>query len=202
MIRKTIFGGAVLAAASFAAMPAQAGTAALNFKGLSIKIDSPLIKVAYQPPRIRRILRNRGYYRINFTDRYLPVYKARACRNGKRFHLRINRWGNIMSRNRIGNCAGGGVYGGGYGYQNPGYRPPKIRRILRNRGFYRINFTDRYLPVYQVRACRNGNRIHLRLNRFGRVISRYRIGRCGGYYGYVPTKVQRYIDRYLDLYDY
>lgn len=55
-------------------------------------------------PQIRRQLRNRGYYRINYTDRRLPVYKARACKNGKRFNMRINRWGGIMWRKRIGWC--------------------------------------------------------------------------------------------------
>ncbi len=55
-------------------------------------------------PQIRRQLRNRGYYRINYTDRRLPVYKARACKNGKRFNMRINRNGGIMWRKRIGYC--------------------------------------------------------------------------------------------------
>lgn len=54
--------------------------------------------------KIRHKLRNRGYRKINFYDRRLPVYKARACRNGKRFNLRINRWGKVMWRTRIGWC--------------------------------------------------------------------------------------------------
>ena len=55
-------------------------------------------------PKIRKTLRHRGYYRIRFIDRYLPVYKAKACKNGKRFKLRINRWGEIMRRKRVGWC--------------------------------------------------------------------------------------------------
>ena len=55
-------------------------------------------------PKIRKKLRHRGFYKIRFIDRHLPVYKAKACKNGKRFKLRINRWGEIMRRKRIGWC--------------------------------------------------------------------------------------------------
>lgn len=55
-------------------------------------------------PVIRKRLRNRGFHRIRFTDRRLPVYKAVACKRGKRVALRINRWGKVMNRHRIGRC--------------------------------------------------------------------------------------------------
>ncbi len=56
--------------------------------------------------KIRQKLRHRGYRRIQFTDRWLPVYKARACKHGKRYKLNINRWGKVMWRSRIGWCGG------------------------------------------------------------------------------------------------
>ena len=55
-------------------------------------------------PKIRHRLRHRGFYKIHFFDRYLPVYKAIACKRGKRFKLKINRWGDVMKRKRIGWC--------------------------------------------------------------------------------------------------
>lgn len=55
-------------------------------------------------PAIRHKLQNRGFYKIRFTDRYLPVYKARACKYGKKFNLGINRWGKVMWRNKVGYC--------------------------------------------------------------------------------------------------
>ncbi len=54
--------------------------------------------------KIRHKLRNRGFYNIHFTDRHLPVYKAVACKRGKRVKLTMNRWGNVMWRKRIGWC--------------------------------------------------------------------------------------------------
>lgn len=54
--------------------------------------------------KIRRKLRNRGFYNIRFTDRHLPVYKAVACKRNKRMKLVMNRWGHTMWRTRIGWC--------------------------------------------------------------------------------------------------
>jgi len=70
-------------------------------KGQKFKVG-----VRYGVPlhRIRNKLRHRGFYKIRFTDRYLPVYKARACKNGKRIKMRINRWGEVTRRRQIGWC--------------------------------------------------------------------------------------------------
>ncbi len=62
--------------------------------------------VAVSLPQIRKQLRRKGYNRIVYTDRRLPVYQAKACKNGKRFNIRMNRRGGIISRNRIGRCFG------------------------------------------------------------------------------------------------
>lgn len=62
-------------------------------------------------PVIRKKLRHRGYHRIRFVDRYLPVYKARVCKRGQRYKLRINRWGEVVRRKRIGYCGPRRHYG-------------------------------------------------------------------------------------------
>lgn len=66
--------------------------------------------------KIRNKLRHRGYSRIQFVDRYLPVYKARACKNGRRYKMNINRWGKVMWRTRAGWC-GGYKYGYNKGHK-------------------------------------------------------------------------------------
>ncbi len=169
---RTISLAAGITALAAMATAAQAAPAVIFIKGPQVQKTSNATKVAYRPPVIRQILRDRGYYRIRFTDRQLPVYQANACKNGKRFHLRINRWGDIIRRKRIGWCDR--VVRPG-----PGLSLPAIRQSLRDRGYRRIVFTDRQLPVYQANACRNGKRFHLRLNRWGRILDRYRIGWCG-----------------------
>lgn len=56
--------------------------------------------------KVKRHLRNRGFYRIRITDNLLPIYKFRACRHGKRFTISTNRFGDIRWKNRIGRCHG------------------------------------------------------------------------------------------------
>ena len=82
-----------------------------------------------RPRGIRRSLRNRGFRHIQFVDRSLPVYKVFACKRGKLFKLKVNRWGEIMRRKRKGWCGapryGKGMRHGGYPYsgyydQGPG----------------------------------------------------------------------------------
>ena len=121
-----------------------------------------------RPAEIRRLLRERGFERIIFTDRQLPVYVVRACKGNRRMELRLNRFGEIRDRERIGRCE----------VMDEGMRPPQVRRVLQTRGFSRIIFTDHQLPVYVVEACRYDRKYELRLNRFARVMRRTEIGPC------------------------
>ena len=59
---------------------------------------------AHTPQKVRYMLQERGYYKINFTDRILPVFQLDACRRGKRFHLHVNFYGDVTRRDRIGWC--------------------------------------------------------------------------------------------------
>lgn len=56
--------------------------------------------------KVKRRLKNRGFYRIRIVDNLLPIYKFRACRNGKRFKIATNRFGEIRWKDRIGRCGG------------------------------------------------------------------------------------------------
>ena len=59
-----------------------------------------------------------------------------------------------------------------------GHRPRRIRRMLRDRGFSNIEFIDRRLPRYVVRACRGPYAKRLVLDRWGRIRKERNIGRC------------------------
>ncbi|MCP4933734.1 MAG: hypothetical protein GY927_05890 [bacterium] len=116
MTHKILIGLGVLAAsavaASSSAFAAGAGSSARAH--MYVPIKSLAKTVALSPKGVRRSLRDRGYRNIHFTDRHLPVYKVRACRNGKRYSLRLNRWGRIMDRDRRGWCGYGRYYRGKY----------------------------------------------------------------------------------------
>lgn len=54
-----------------------------------------------------------------------------------------------------------------------------MRRDLRRDGLTNIDFTDRELPGYVAEACRETERVRIRLNRFGETRGTTVIGRCG-----------------------
>lgn len=124
---------------------------------------------AYGPERIVTLLEQRGYRDIRFTDRQLPGYGAEGCLGADKLELRLNRWGDIVNRRRIGSCTDTDEVEEG---------PREIRAILEGRGFSRLDFIDATPPRYVVEACRNARRLRLDVNRFGDIAGRERIGRC------------------------
>ena len=71
---------------------------------LAAAVLLPTVANAHSPYEVRQMLRDHGYYRINFTDRVLPTYQLNACKRNKRFHLHVNYYGDITRRERIGWC--------------------------------------------------------------------------------------------------
>lgn len=176
MTNRMLIGLSVLVAAGVTASSSvlAAGAGASARAHMNVPVKSLAKTVALSPKGVRRHLRARGYTNIHFIDRYLPVYKVRACRNGKKFKMNLNRWGKVRNRVKIGWCDGG--------YRGPrinGLTFPQIRRKLNNRGYHQVRFTDRRLPGYGARVCKNGKRFAVRLNRWGKVTSRDYRGRCG-----------------------
>ncbi|MEO0618220.1 MAG: OmpA family protein [Pseudomonadota bacterium] len=55
--------------------------------------------------QVTKLLERRRYYRIRYTDRELPWYRADVCRNRKAFSVLLNRWGDIARRRQTGVCA-------------------------------------------------------------------------------------------------
>ncbi|MEL6746818.1 MAG: OmpA family protein [Pseudomonadota bacterium] len=125
---------------------------------------------ALTPQQVRQRLRARGFNRIRFTDRQLPLYVVEACRNNRKLRLSLTARGRVRDRNAIGRCA--------ENKSERGYTPAEVRDVLRQREYYNISFADRELPTYVVEACRRGRAFRLRLNRFGDIRRRRTTGRC------------------------
>ncbi len=139
----------------------------------------PVQSVAYRPNRVRRDLRADGWRNIVFVDRKLPVYVVRACRDRRRFELRLNRFGKVQRRSELGPCRV--AASGSDRTDRPGYRMSvrNVRRVLDGLGYKDIKFRDRELPVYVADGCLRRSLYRLRINRRGDINFRERIGRCG-----------------------
>ncbi len=132
---------------------------------------SGVATVAYSIAKITELLETRGYRGIVFTDRILPRYKAEACFGSEKFELKLNWWGDVVNRTKIGNCAGGGSTVTTDANQ-------EIRYILRSKGFSRIRFVNPDPPKIIVEACREGARLRLELDRFGTTKNTEELGDC------------------------
>jgi len=119
----------------------------------------------FEPNDVRKVLRDKGYNRIRFTDRRLPWYTAQACNRKTKYELLLTRYGDIRKSTKIGNCA-------------PPVNPNKLAAFLNKRGYDRVEIIDKKLPTYRAAACSKNDRVELDLNRYGAITSRQVIGKC------------------------
>lgn len=117
------------------------------------------------PTDIEVRLKEQGYDRFNWKDRQLPRYVAAACYRGQRVEIVTNRRGEIVNSQNIGKCP-------------QAIRPGDIPSILAERGYRRVKVTSERPPSYGAIACRDGNKIEVTLNRYGRITDQVVIGRC------------------------
>lgn len=117
------------------------------------------------PSDIKADLKRQGYTRIKFTDRQLPRYVAEACRGLKRVELIIARDGDVRRENEIGRC-------------RRAVDPRNLVKIMQQAGFEQVKVIDDQLPLYIVEACRKNQKTEFTLNRFGRIIDQYKLGKC------------------------
>lgn len=121
---------------------------------------------------IRRRLRGEGYSQITFLDSARGRVSAEACRQGRRFVVRLDASGNPAGSRDVGRCYDAVADGKDASL-------PEIRQGLRDQGFRRIVFTDREPPRYEAEACRENNAFRVVMNRSGRILHETRIGSCG-----------------------
>ena len=115
---------------------------------------------------VRKQLRQAGYRRITIEDR-AGKFLAIGCRDGDRYRVEVNYYGDIGRERRIGEC-------------QDALSPQDITARLEEQGYDRINFTNRQLPRYVAEACLRRDRMELVINQLGDIVSSRRIGACRG----------------------
>jgi len=115
--------------------------------------------------KIRRNLRRAGYTEIQITGRQLARATAEACKAGVRYRIQIRSSGAIRRANEIGRC-------------QQIITIEQAERILEQDGYKRINITENGNIPYIAIACREGERIRIRMNKFGEITGRRTLGEC------------------------
>jgi len=133
--------------------------------GLSIHEAQFTIQLGASDRKIRRNLRAEGYTEIEITGRQLARATAEACKDGIRYRLQIRSSGRIRRANEIGRC-------------KQVITIEQAERILEEDGFKRINVTENGDIPYIAIACKNNERIRLRMNKFGEITGQRNLGEC------------------------
>ncbi len=115
---------------------------------------------------VKGLLQERGYDRLETLtqDNTFPAV-FEGCRENVRYRLKMSEAGEILERRTVGDCP----------------RPLQVREIeplLRERGYDRIAIVDPQPPRYRFEACRNGRRLELVLDIYGRNIGETVTGDC------------------------
>jgi len=121
---------------------------------------------AFTPRNIAERLRELGYRRIKVIDDELPVYQAEACRRDSLIRVRMNRFGEIMSTSRLGQCA-------------PRLNRGQVVAMLQKRGARRVEILKSDNNGFRATACYRLERRQYTIDPYGVILNREVVGRCG-----------------------
>lgn len=94
---------------------ASAANLGLTLPAFETQHPNGLIHRVHDAGQVVYELRAKGYHQIRVVDPYLPKIQVDACKDGNRWHLHANYYGDITHREWVGPC-----YGDRYGSR---YRP-------------------------------------------------------------------------------
>ncbi len=169
MNRRAILSAAVLLFAGLA-LPANAASIVPKID-TNTRAESPLHQAQFtlqfgaSDSKIRRNLRQQGYSEIEITGRQLARATAEACKEGVRYSLQIRSSGRIRRATEIGRC-------------KQIITIEQAERQLEKEGYKRINITEQGSIPYIAIACRDNERVRLRIDKFGEVTGRRNLGEC------------------------
>ncbi len=117
------------------------------------------------PGNITKRLRDLGYRQIKVTDNQLPVYQAEACRQNSLIRIRMNRFGEVISTSRLGQCA-------------PPLTRQQVVAMLQQRGANRVEIISSNNRGFRASACYRLERREYRIDPYGAILNRTVVGRC------------------------
>ena len=115
--------------------------------------------------RLVNYLEDQGYSRVVIIDDRLPRYVAEVCKARKRFELTLNRYGDVIDRYKVGNCA-------------TRVDRRDIVSKLRAQGGTRINVVREDNRGFVIEACLEGERMRIDINPYGELKEERSLGEC------------------------
>lgn len=140
------------------------GLAGFTLSTQEVSAQKVEIQIGASSGAAKRSLVANGYDQIEIYHQGFKSIKARACKDGKRFDVKLGGRGNLKSARQIGKCRS--VLSG-----------KAIERRLSKLGLERFSL-DQQNAHYVAVGCLKGERVRLVLNQFGEVERRRGFGQC------------------------
>ena len=165
--------GAALSAAAVVAAPHPAAAGMMHGLKAPAASENPH-KAQLQLPfgmsaeRMRRRLQRDGYDEIEVTYVGILDAKADACRDSKRYRLKMRIDGNYEYRREIGRC-------------RRQVNESELEALLRDKGYRQIDINEEPAgsrAAFIATACRDRRRFELEIDEFGDITRDRNIGRC------------------------
>ena len=119
--------------------------------------------------QVYQVLRSQGYSTPKITKRSLTIIRTEACKDGKKYQVKVSILGRITSRSVIGSCQPR--------LRQAAFSERQARKALSDRRYTNIE-TRTIRGGTQAIGCRDGRRLEIVFNRRGGVVSRNDIGPC------------------------
>lgn len=117
-MRSSVIAGALAASMLASVTTANAANVGLPSRAFEQAHAGGLVHRVHDASEVVDELRAKGYHQIRVVDPSLPRIRINACKDGNRWHLHANYYGDIVHRELIGPCyrdRDGYGYRGGYG---------------------------------------------------------------------------------------
>ncbi len=121
---------------------------------------------AFSPDGIASLLKERGYTKVQITQRNSTPYQALACRDNDKYEVTIGRRGRIRNEKIIGTC-------------RQRFDARTLSKLMQQRGYDRIKIVRSNRAPYLAEGCKGDALQEIQVGKFGKVLREYRIGKCG-----------------------
>ena len=134
---------------------------------------------------VRQKLRALGFSQIQMISRDLPPTRVEACKSGRKYAIRLDRRGEIVSREFQGSCG-----------DDQSLTVTELQDRLRQRSYYRFRLVREESSRVVFEACRSNRQFRLTMAKSGRILSRSAIGWCRPGRDFVERDYRRFLGHF------
>lgn len=133
---------------------------------LSAPVEAQLrVQIGGSTALAKQTLVNNGYDQIDVYHQGFKTFRARACKNGVHYDVKLNRRGVLKGHNRIGKC-------------QSILSLNKVEKRLQKQGYTRLSIDEQNGYYVAVGCDARGTRVRLAVNQFGQIERQRKFGQC------------------------